>query len=50
MLEMSKLVPLLVRKYDFEAVQGREGWETKNVWFVKPVSFKVKVQRRGDCK
>ncbi|KAM3526846.1 hypothetical protein NHJ13051_003226 [Beauveria bassiana] len=45
-LEMSKIVPLLVKKYDFEAVNGDAPWKTRNVWFVKPVDFRVMVKRR----
>ncbi|ATY61323.1 cytochrome P450 pisatin [Cordyceps militaris] len=46
MLEIAKLVPLLLKSYDFEAVNGTKEWETKNVWFVKPVDFHVRVKRR----
>ncbi|OAA67679.1 Cytochrome P450 [Cordyceps fumosorosea ARSEF 2679] len=40
------LVPMLVRRYDFEAVHGNNAWETKNLWFVKPIDFRVKVKHR----
>ncbi|KAI8933564.1 hypothetical protein NX059_009297 [Plenodomus lindquistii] len=44
-LEMSKLIPMLVRDFDWE-LDGRlkvEEWKTRNYWFVKPMDFKVKV-------
>ncbi|KAF2823879.1 cytochrome P450 [Ophiobolus disseminans] len=45
LLEMSKLIPRLVMVYDFEL--ERDGpWTTKNLWFVKPLDFKVKVKHR----
>ncbi|XWW95593.1 hypothetical protein V2A60_003558 [Cordyceps javanica] len=46
MFEISKLVPQLVRRYDFEAVNGDAEWRTENYMFVKPVDFKVKIRRR----
>jgi hypothetical protein len=45
MLEMSKLVPQIVRDYDF-VLEGAGEWETINFWFVKPMNFKVKVKLR----
>ncbi|KAL4752995.1 hypothetical protein BDW72DRAFT_201954 [Aspergillus terricola var. indicus] len=45
LLEMAKLVPALVRDYDFR-IQGQEDWEARNRWFVKPVNFWVRVTRR----
>jgi len=46
-LEMSKLIPQLVRKFDFELEKADKEWETTNVWFVKPVDFTVKVKLRN---
>ncbi len=43
---MSKLVPLLVKNFDFEMADAAEGWKTENYWFVKPVDFQVKVKQR----
>ncbi|KAF9696259.1 hypothetical protein EKO04_005773 [Ascochyta lentis] len=47
LLEMSKVVPQIVRKYDFEAVPNEVGekysWKTR--WFSKP-DFKAVVKRR----
>ena len=45
LLEMSKLIPQLVRRFDFEldkSLIGRE-WTTLNRWFVKQQDFKGKV-------
>jgi hypothetical protein len=52
-LEMSKLIPELVRQFDFAldeqqqqqqlARPGKE-WTTSNYWFVMPVDFRVKVK------
>lgn len=46
MLEMSKLIPVLVKRYDFEAVDVQKAWNTKNFWFIKPVDFSVRVGHR----
>lgn len=49
-LEMSKLVPQLVRKFDFELGDGLKGdgsWRTDNKWFVKPENFEVKMRLRN---
>ncbi|KAE8154119.1 cytochrome P450 [Aspergillus avenaceus] len=43
-LEMSKLIPRLVRDFDF--VTTGEKWDTQNHWFVKPTNFIVDVHRR----
>jgi cytochrome P450 len=43
LLEIGKLIPRLVRNFDFELVRG-ERWETNNHWFVKPVNFEVRVK------
>ncbi|KID78346.1 Pisatin demethylase [Metarhizium brunneum] len=45
-LEMSKLIPLLVRNFDFELVGRRAAWKTENYWFVKPTDFFVRVVDR----
>ena len=48
MLEISKLIPLLVRDFDFALSGGLEGssWSTTGYWFVKPTDFVVRVSRR----
>ncbi|GLI75114.1 hypothetical protein PoHVEF18_003365 [Penicillium ochrochloron] len=43
-LEMSKLIPRLLR--DFEFTPLRKNWTTQNFWFVKPTDFEVQVKRR----
>lgn len=48
MLEISKLMPRLIRDYDF-ALDGAlqwDDWSTNNYWFVKPLDFKLRVQMR----
>ncbi|KAJ5343280.1 uncharacterized protein N7506_003104 [Penicillium brevicompactum] len=44
-LEMSKVIPRLVQEFDF--VPLRKTWRTENMWFVKPLDFEVRVQRRA---
>lgn len=43
---MSKLIPLLVRNFDFELVGEERDWKVENYWFVKPANFFVKVANR----
>jgi len=43
-LEMSKLIPRLVRDFDFELEHPEKEWETENHWFVKPQDFTLKVK------
>ncbi|KAJ8109186.1 hypothetical protein ONZ43_g6203 [Nemania bipapillata] len=47
-LEISKLIPRIVRDFDFELLGGgaKNSWATQNVWFVKPRGFQVKVTAR----
>ncbi|KAH7024061.1 putative cytochrome P450 oxidoreductase [Ilyonectria destructans] len=49
LLEMGKLVPTLVRKYDMEIVSyhGDGTMDSVNRWFVKPVGFNVRIKRRN---
>ncbi|KAI0469341.1 cytochrome P450 [Xylaria cf. heliscus] len=44
-LEISKLIPRIIREFDFELADGSAGnsWATRNYWFVKPQGFNVKV-------
>ncbi|KAK7969882.1 hypothetical protein PG996_001681 [Apiospora saccharicola] len=49
-LEISKLIPRLVRDFDF-ALSGNcadpaGGWTTENFGFIKPRDFKVQVKER----
>ncbi|KAM0428145.1 hypothetical protein ACHAPT_007045 [Fusarium lateritium] len=48
MLEMSKLIPRIVRDFDFglDTSLQRDEWHTQNYWFVKPLDFKVRVEMR----
>lgn len=46
-LEMSKLIPRLVRDFDFHLVHPERNWETHNFWFVKPMDFDVVVSPRS---
>ncbi|KAH9884993.1 cytochrome P450 [Xylariomycetidae sp. FL2044] len=52
MLEMSKLIPELVRHFDFELDEelARPGssWTTRNRWFIKPLDFNVRVKAKKD--
>ncbi|KAF5026994.1 hypothetical protein F66182_868 [Fusarium sp. NRRL 66182] len=50
MLEICKLVPMLVRDFDFTLHDdlGGKDWSTQNYWFVKPVDFKVWLQPRKE--
>ncbi|KAF3396481.1 Pisatin demethylase [Penicillium rolfsii] len=43
-LEMSKLIPRLLREFEFTPL--RKNWTTQNFWFVKPTDFEVQVKRR----
>lgn len=45
MLEISKLIPRLIRDFEMEICDKGE-WETRNYWFVKPKDFKVLVRPR----
>ncbi|KAK8132120.1 cytochrome P450 oxidoreductase [Apiospora kogelbergensis] len=45
-LEMYKLVPELIARYDFELAMPRSEWRSKNCWFVKPEKLPVKVLPR----
>ncbi|KAI8725549.1 hypothetical protein NCS52_00126300 [Fusarium sp. LHS14.1] len=48
MLEMCKLIPSLVRDFDFTLHESllRKDWHTQNYWFVKPLDFQVRLRRR----
>ncbi|KAL4913867.1 cytochrome P450 [Aspergillus aurantiobrunneus] len=43
-LEISKLIPRILREFDFSRENGK--WRTENYWFVKPTDFNVQVRRR----
>lgn len=49
-LEMSKLIPALIRDFDFTLADHLQAadqeWKTTNYWFIKPRDFQVKVTAR----
>lgn len=45
MLEMTKLIPRIIRDFDFE-LEDNLPWSTQNLWFVKPVDFRVSITAR----
>ncbi|KAH6972493.1 cytochrome P450 [Ilyonectria sp. MPI-CAGE-AT-0026] len=49
MLEISKLVPRLIRDFEFsldKSAYTGENWKTDGLWFVKPKEFKVRAEVR----
>lgn len=46
LLEITKLVPRLVRDFDFQLEDPYDPWRVENFWFVKPKQFKVSIRRR----
>ena len=47
MLELSKVIPEMVRHFDFELVAPGGEWETINRWFVKP-SYECLISEKGE--
>jgi cytochrome P450 len=47
LLEMTKLIPQLVRNFDFDLAEPGADWETVNVWFVKQTNFNCKIKLRA---
>jgi hypothetical protein len=49
-LEMSKLIPQLLRKFEFELEDRlkKEEWKTSNRWFVKNYDFRYRVRLRDN--
>lgn len=45
LLEMSKVIPLIVRNYDFKFEHPEKAWDEYCAWFVKP-SYKCWVEKR----
>jgi hypothetical protein len=45
-MEMSKIIPQLVRNFDFDISVGSVELKTSNRWFVKPVGFRCRVSGR----
>lgn len=46
MMEMCKLIPQLVRKFDFRLADPDAELKTYNAWFVKQADLKVTVSER----
>ncbi|OAP62534.1 hypothetical protein AYL99_01761 [Fonsecaea erecta] len=46
LLEMYKLVPALLMKFEIELADPTRTWELHNAWFVKQSEFKVRLRRR----
>lgn len=50
MLEISKLIPKIVRELSYELdgdlAQKGTDWSTFNYWFVKPKGFQVRISPR----
>ncbi|KAL3447830.1 cytochrome P450 [Aspergillus insuetus] len=49
LLEMSKLIPQLVRRFDFQLEQPGSDWKTNTAWFVKQ-EFRCVVKKREDMR
>jgi len=47
LMEISKLIPELVRRFDFALTDPGDKLETENVWFVKQKNFRCRVALRG---
>lgn len=48
MLELSKLIPQLYRRFDFELSHPEKEWTLHDYWFVKQTGLICKVKRRED--
>lgn len=46
LLEMSKLLPQVLRRFDFELCKPEREWRVRNYWFVMPSQFMCRVKRR----
>lgn len=44
-LEISKLIPRLLREFDFELKQPNQDWQCEDFWFVIPKGLSVRVKR-----
>lgn len=47
LLEMTKLIPQLVRNFNFELEEPDKEWKTVNVWFVKQTNFNCRIKLRA---
>ena len=46
LMEMSKLVPQIIRRFKLEPVKGGQPWRTENWWLVKQFGLECCVKRR----
>ncbi|PIA82924.1 Pisatin demethylase [Cercospora beticola] len=46
-LEMNKVIPMIISRFDFELINQPGILETKNYFFVKPSNFRVVVKQRA---
>ena len=44
-LEISKLMPMLLREFDFELEKPNQDWQCEDYWFVIPKGLSVRVKR-----
>ena len=47
-MEMNKLIPELVLRFDIEMAEMDAEWTVYNDWFVKQEGFEVKVSKRKE--
>ena len=47
-MEINKLLPEVVMRFDFEFEDPEREWTVHDDWFVKQEDIKVKVKRRKD--
>ncbi|KAJ5758777.1 hypothetical protein N7520_005933 [Penicillium odoratum] len=47
-MELSKVVPELVRAFDFVPESGIPQWATEDVWFVKPRGYRCRIKLRDE--
>ncbi|KAH8812763.1 putative cytochrome P450 pisatin demethylase [Xylogone sp. PMI_703] len=47
LLEMNKLIPQIINRFEFEPIHKDRKWKTENYWFVKPKDFIVRIKDRG---
>ncbi|KAJ5377210.1 uncharacterized protein N7496_004619 [Penicillium cataractarum] len=50
LMEIGKLIPELIRRFDFELVDEGVPLDTQNVWFVKQTNIQCRVRLRGKGK
>lgn len=45
-LEMSKIIPQLMREYTITMAEPNQEWKTENYWFVKQTGLECRILRR----